>query len=265
MRRDLEELRTSPYVATRQNRVVLCNKGPHSAEFLREKLALASTDEVVPLPNLGREGATYLSHILLHYNQTVADLAQAPTDPLPVPDHLTQPASHLRRRKLADMTYFFQAYLAWHDVVRPRLREVTPETGFVNFGPNIKLECGTDSAVGLHFPMIAQVWSMFRGQLCPPNSIQSGAWSGQFAVSKCRILANPYEHYAYLSELLEAPEGHWVHDGWGPNDSGGPSNPIFGHSVERSWPIIFDCAESRIQEECLNGEGSPAKCHCFDS
>lgn len=61
VRRDLEELRTSPYVATRQNRVVLCNKGPHSAEFLREKLALASTDEVVPLPNLGREGATYLS------------------------------------------------------------------------------------------------------------------------------------------------------------------------------------------------------------
>lgn len=61
VRRDLEELRTSPYVATRQNRVVLYNKGPHSAEFLREKLALASTDEVVPLPNLGREGATYLS------------------------------------------------------------------------------------------------------------------------------------------------------------------------------------------------------------
>lgn len=61
VRRDLEELRTSPYVATRQNRVVLYNKGPNSAEFLREKLALAGTDEVVPLPNLGREGATYLS------------------------------------------------------------------------------------------------------------------------------------------------------------------------------------------------------------
>ncbi|GAA5958501.1 hypothetical protein JCM8115_002485 [Rhodotorula mucilaginosa] len=244
VRRDLEEIRTSPYVASRQNRVVLYNKGPHSADFLREKLALAPADEVVPLPNLGREGATYLSHILLHYNQTVADLAPAPTDPLPaLRDHLAQPASHLRRRKLADMTYFFQAYLAWHDI----------------------LECGTDSAVGLHFPMIARMWSMFRGQLCPPNSIQSGAWSGQFAVSKCRIIANPYEHYAYLSELLEAPEGHWVHEGWGPNNSGGPSNPIFGHAVERSWPSIFDCAESRIQEECPDGEGSPAKCHCFDS
>lgn len=92
-----------------------------------------------------------------------------------------------------------------------------------------------------------------------------GAWSGQFAVSKCRIIANPYEHYAYLSELLEAPEGHWVHEGWGPNNSGGPSNPIFGHAVERSWPSIFDCAESRIQEECPDGEGSPAKGHCFDS
>lgn len=95
-----------------------------------------------------------MQHILLHYNQTVADLAPAPTEPLPdAPNRLTQPASHLRRRKLADMTYFFQAYLAWHDVVRPRLREVKPETGFVNFGPNVKLECGTDSAVGLHFPV----------------------------------------------------------------------------------------------------------------
>ena len=61
VRRDLEEIRTSPYVASRQNRVVLYNKGPHSADFLREKLALAPADEVVPLPNLGREGATYLS------------------------------------------------------------------------------------------------------------------------------------------------------------------------------------------------------------
>ena len=61
VRRDLEELRTSPYVAARQHRLVLYNKGPHPADFLREKLALAPTDEVVPLPNLGREGATYLS------------------------------------------------------------------------------------------------------------------------------------------------------------------------------------------------------------
>ncbi|GAA5862430.1 hypothetical protein JCM3774_002514 [Rhodotorula dairenensis] len=265
--RDIDEIRSSPYVASRQHRVVVYNKGPHSAEFLREKLALAPADEIVPLPNLGREGATYLSHILLHYNDTLASLApNSLTDPPPVPaEHLTLPASHLRQRTLADMTYFLQGRLAWHHVLRPRLKQVEPETGFVNFGPNVKLaECATDALVGLHFPMIAQIWSMFRGQLCPPQSAQAGAWSGQFAVSRCRILANPYERYAYLSELLEAPEGHWVHDGWGPNDSGGPSNPIFGHSVERAWPIMFNCADGRIVEDCPDGEASPAKCHCFD-
>lgn len=59
--RDIYEIRRSPHVASKQHRVVLYNKGPHSTEYLREKLALAPADEIVPLPNLGREGATYLS------------------------------------------------------------------------------------------------------------------------------------------------------------------------------------------------------------
>lgn len=91
-----------------------------------------------------------------------------------------------------------------------------------------------------------------------------GGWSGQFGVSKRRLLANPYSRYAYLASLLEAPAGHWIHSQWGPNDSGGPSNPSFGHVVERAWPSIFDCGDPRIAELCPHGEADPEKCHCFD-
>lgn len=38
------------------------------------------------------------------------------------------------------------------------------------------------------------------------------AWSAQFVVSRRRILANPYNSYLYLDNLLSAPADHWIHD-----------------------------------------------------
>lgn len=57
----IANLRASPFVAAREQRVIIYNKGPRSAPALRSNLNLTAADEVVPLPNLGREGATYLS------------------------------------------------------------------------------------------------------------------------------------------------------------------------------------------------------------
>lgn len=54
-------LRQTPYVAARQERVVVYNKGLKLEQEIREGMALMEEDEVVPLPNLGREGGTYLS------------------------------------------------------------------------------------------------------------------------------------------------------------------------------------------------------------
>ena len=38
------------------------------------------------------------------------------------------------------------------------------------------------------------------------------AWSAQHVVSRRRTMANSYEHYASINELMEAPEGHWIHN-----------------------------------------------------
>lgn len=102
-REHLDGIRGREFVKERVTRVMVYNKGPKSEEELRRTLALSGRDEVIALPNLGREGATYLQHILLHYNDTA--LSSAGIAPL-----LRSPP---RSRILADHTFFQQPHLAW--------------------------------------------------------------------------------------------------------------------------------------------------------
>lgn len=131
---------------------------------------------------------------------------------------------------------------------------------------------------------VKELFNIFAGEMCPPTGhlVRSSccssllpaltspptaqmAWSAQFAVSKRRILANPYARYSSLSSLLEAPLSHWIHNLWGPNDSGGPSNPAFGHSVERAWPVIFGCWDPKLAAECPDEVAEKEKCQCLDT
>ncbi|BGP08616.1 hypothetical protein JCM10049v2_004463 [Rhodotorula toruloides] len=262
-RNHINDVRRTPFVRKRSNRVVLYNKGPKGEEEIRKGLGLRWTDEVVPIPNLGREGATYLTHILLHYNATLSSLVPS-FHPSPPPASLLTPLSHLRTTHLADHTYFLQPHLAWADIAAPRMRIVEDDSGFAHFGPLIRGECGFDKRVDVDFPTVKELFNIFAGEMCPPTG-HLMAWSAQFAVSKRRILANPYARYSSLSSLLEAPLSHWIHNLWGPNDSGGPSNPAFGHSVERAWPVIFGCWDPKLAAECPDEVAEKEKCQCLDT
>ncbi|BGP25144.1 proteophosphoglycan ppg4 [Rhodotorula toruloides] len=259
----INDVRKTPFVRARSNRVVLYNKGPRREEDIRKGLDLRWTDEVVPLQNWGREGATYLTHILLHYNTTLSSLVPS-FHPSPPPSNLLTPHSHLRTTHLADHTYFLQPHLAWADIAGARMRIVEDDTGFAHFGPLIRGKCGYDQRVDVDFPTVKELFNIFAGEMCPPTG-HLMAWSAQFAVSKRRILANPYARYSSLSTLLEAPSSHWIHNLWGPNDSGGPSNPAFGHSVERSWPVIFGCWDPKLASECPDEVAEKGKCQCLDT
>ncbi|GAA6032291.1 hypothetical protein JCM8097_008101 [Rhodosporidiobolus ruineniae] len=268
-RKELEDIRATAFVKQRSSRVVIYNKGPRGEKEIRRELALRRADEVVPLPNLGREGATYLKHILLHYNSTMAALSHAEYPPAVNPT-LVSALAHLRTTTLADHTYFLQPHLAWEWVAKPRLQIIEPDSGFAHLAPLIRGDCGRDTRVDINFPIVKEIYNIFMGEICPPTG-QLMAWSGQFVVSKRRILANPYKRYKALDDLMEAPEGHWVHDIWGPNESGGPSNPAIGHSVERAWPVIFGCSDPRLADECTDEESKgptivavKEKCQCLD-
>ncbi|GAA5935868.1 hypothetical protein JCM10213_002143 [Rhodosporidiobolus nylandii] len=260
-KKHIEDIRATDFVSKRSSRVIIYNKGARGDMEIREAMQLQRADEVVPLPNLGREGATYLKHILLHYNATVAALSPS-FRPSSSPS-LAATVARLRTTTLADHTYFLQPHLAWESIARPRLQLVAPETGFAHFGPMLRSDCGKDGRIGADFPIVKELYNIFVGEVCPPSG-QLSAWSAQFAVSKRRILANSYVRYAAIDELLEAPEGHWIHDMWGPNESGGPSNPAVGHSVERAWPVIFGCADPKIADECPDDVFVREKCQCLD-
>ncbi|GAA5930894.1 hypothetical protein JCM3775_000745 [Rhodotorula graminis] len=256
-------IRESNFVRKRSNRVVVYNKGMRTEQEIRKGLKLKWGDEVVPLPNLGREGATYLTHILLHYNSTLSSISPAWQSASPAPPHLAAPLAHLRTTTLADTTYFLQPHLAWDFIAKPRLAEVADETGFAHFGPLLRSECGNDLRAPVNLPVVKELYNVFAGEICPPGG-QLAAWSAQMAVSKRRILAQPYKRYSAISTLMEAPEGHWIHDQWGPNESGGPSNPVLGHSLERAWPVIMGCRDVKLVDQCPDEEFRRDLCQCLD-
>ncbi|WVQ79558.1 hypothetical protein IAT38_001657 [Cryptococcus sp. DSM 104549] len=127
------------------------------------------------------------------------------------------------------------------------------DTGFLSFGPYINQTCGHDSA-GMDFPRMRDIYIMFRGTFCPPTP-------ALFIVSKKRILQNDLHVYENLRSLFHAPPEHWIwKEGWGNNQL---SNPTLGHALERTWPVIFDCADGTIVETCKEKE-SGTNCQCRD-
>ncbi len=253
-REHVDNIRKVPFVAERETRVFVYNKGPRRPAELVDKLGLSAADAVVALPNLGREGATYLEHILAHYNDTVDVLAGAVGGLAPTREGAKTFAAH---------TFFLQPHFAWHWIAQPRIERVEADTGFAHFGPMMKNWCGRDDRGVGDYPFVKELFNIFVQDLCPPEGVLT-AWSAQFVVSKRRILAHPYQRYAKVAGLMEAPEGHWLHGTWGPNNSGGPSNPTFGHSLERAWPLIFGCTDPNIAETCPDDKHDRAGCQCFD-
>lgn len=42
------------------------------------------------------------------------------------------------------------------------------------------------------------------------------------------------------------------------------SNPTFGHSLERSWPLVFDCDDPELARKCGNEVWKVRECQCLD-
>src|SRR5208282_1779926 len=73
VRRDIEQIKMVPAIAKLNPRVILYTKGPiaspsqdlsHHLNILKEQVG---ADIVLPLPNVGRESDTYLTHIIDNY------------------------------------------------------------------------------------------------------------------------------------------------------------------------------------------------------
>lgn len=146
-----------PFVRDSDTKTIVYNKGSLPNDKVRTALDLGINDEVVKLDNVGREGGTYLRHILLHYNDTLET-----TSPVAL-------APHRQARVLADHTFFQQPHLAWPDTANPRMDAIDVDTGFAGLGPLLRSDCGFDTLINADFVKIKELYSAFAGELCPPG------------------------------------------------------------------------------------------------
>ena len=175
-------------------RVLVYNKGGH----------LPNSDR---LPNVGREGHTYLHHIWTHYDDLADVTVFLQGD---IRDHLRQDYNGLHPREMVSLL-IEEAIANGASVPRfciaadPNFRHAT------YFGKQLHL---ADRALKPWFETYVQ-------EPFPSDKLLFYK-NGLFAVSKSRILSRPREYYKTLLDELA------VHE-----------DPEVGHYLERSWVYIF--------------------------
>ncbi|BGP20065.1 nicotinate phosphoribosyltransferase [Rhodosporidiobolus nylandii] len=261
----IREIRRYPLLcaAGSQTRVVVYHKGELGEEELWAGLDGAlkreKGDSVVLLSNIGREGGTYLTHLLSRYDaSTLSSYA-----PASVPRDKPLPG-------LADTTLLFQPHLARDFLTVRRLNSaLVRESGFLSLGAYLSTLCGMDSRGAGFYAGVKRVWSAVYGEQveCREGEEQdrrAATWSGQLALGRETVLGRQKELYERIQGWLEAPNNEPIHGDWGPTGPSTQVNPAFGHSLERSWPLIFGCDDPRLEQQCADDAQQTDKCQCFE-
>jgi hypothetical protein len=200
-------------------------------------------DEVIMLPNIGREGETYLHHI------------------------------NTRWDTLAKHTIFLQADIQLSRAFYARLQNYfNPDhTGFLNLGSADVCDCDTCGDqffwydnVGL-FPQYH--YEIYNTTECTNVLIN---YKGSFLVSAARIRGIKKDIYNELWQAFTDKES-WAHQPdfmQGRPDS--MNAPDFGYTIERMWSLLFQCSDMDVAWRCpspMSGwriGGSIADCQCLD-
>lgn len=109
--------------------------------------------------------------------------------------------------------------------------------------------------------------------MCNDSEVFHGFSRGQFAVSGRRIAARPLEFYEMLLSRFTTDTGASVYTNsqyLGDAYKGmylTPNNPLWGHVLERSWSLVFDCYKTRLECGCSHETCPffPTHCQCVDS
>lgn len=191
---------------------------------------LKSNYTLINLPNVGREGHTFLHHMVQHYDN------------------------------LANHTVFCQEEPHNFEQVLFRLRTfLNDNTGFLSLGHLIRCTCNGCSA---SFTRLKDFYAMFTNQTCSGDFTAS--LSGCFAVSK-RIQRIPVQKLEELLALFEAPADHPIHSQKDYDITPcTPESPCFGHMMKRLWSVLFGCSGMDVykRRQCNKaGCGGP---QCLD-
>ncbi|KAF2001082.1 hypothetical protein P154DRAFT_522067 [Amniculicola lignicola CBS 123094] len=202
-------------------------------------------DNVTMLPNVGREGQTYLYHILNHWDS------------------------------LAKHSIFLQADVHNPREFYPRIRNYfDPErTGMLSLGFSGNVcnchDCDDRFGWNDDAHLLPTIHSRIYYDSSQCNNVLL-SYKGQFVVSAQRIRGLEKELYQDLHDAF-IDEASWAHQEpflKGRADS--MSAPVFGYSVERLWNLLFQCSDMDVAWRCptlLSGNrigGNIEDCQCFD-
>jgi hypothetical protein len=178
---------------------------------------------VIHMPNQGREGGTFLTHIYERWDD------------------------------LASHTMFIQAEMHHFGDAINRLSDyLIPATGILNLGMHFTcscLRCTEPWDENRAFPRIIEMYTMVNGEFC--DDAVPISYLGQLVVSQARIRANEREFYKYVLDTLVSDMENPIHkdprqDMF--NDS--PSNPYFGHTIERAYLVLFGATGTSVAHSC---------------
>lgn len=209
---------------------------------LKRLKKVTKASEIIMRSNIGREGETYLNHILARW------------------DHL------------AAETLFLQAHIHNPRGFYTRLNNyyLPGRTGFLSLGWSGTVCSCVDCSDQFFWRDETHLFPHIQAQINATCGNVLLSYKGQFVVSAARIRGL---HKSIYHELWQAlvDEKSWAHQEpylQGRRDS--MSAPFFGFTVERMWNLLFQCSEMDVAWKCpslMSGwrpGGDTGDCQCFD-
>jgi len=180
------------------------------------------------LANVGREGHTYLSHIVEHYDDAHA----------------------------AEYVFFTQENIEYRlEYMNAHLARFRGNaTGFL--GMEVTYQCSCARCYECTNPQYCasqrarqpEIYALVSGELCAGGFLAT--MHGEFIVSQRRIHARPKAYYQYLLGLFEANASHFLH---APSNTSFPYNPVdppLGYVMEPLWSVMFGCHRPSPTQTC---------------
>jgi hypothetical protein len=203
---------------------------------------LGATILVIKRPNVGREGETYLYHILSRFDT------------------------------LAAHTLFIQAHAHNFWEIRRWIETyLVPNTGMLSLGfSGNTCECNNclDRWGWEDGAAVSSYCERVYNKAC---SIALLSYKGQFIASARHLRGISREVYEDLHSALVDPYS-WAHsEPYLRNRPDSMNAPYFGYTLERLWSNLLQCSEIDIALKCptlLSGTrrgGDPSDCQCFDT
>jgi Protein of unknown function (DUF3431) len=186
---------------------IVYNKGPN------DNFEKQNVEKIINLPNIGREGHTYLYHISNNYDN-LSDIIVFFPGSVELPNKFNKAKALLENIETHKAAIFLGEYT---NNIYNIFKNFKLETWQSTSGDNKSINSETNLELSPHRP-----YGKWYKYLFGNTSANWFTYYGIFSISKHDILQHPKSRYEFLTEILSKS-----------------SNPEVGHYIERSWGAIF--------------------------